>query len=450
MDSTLFFRKFTEQAQALRPDVGQQRTLLGVSGGLDSVVLAHLWHRTGWPFAIAHAHFGLRGADSDADAVFVEALARELEVPFFIKRFDTASYATAQGISTQMAARQLRYEWWNALRTEEGFRYLATAHHRDDNVETVLYNFSRGTGLPGMAGISPIEGHLMRPLLWTGRAELSACAHAAGYRWREDKSNAEDHYRRNFIRHHLIPLFEDLNPAFSETAGRNIERLRSAEANLYALLSLHFGHTGQDTPSVLDKQRLLQLPAPAEALRLLLRPFGFNAEQARQTAEHLEETGFEISSDTHRLLLDRATLEVLPSGESALPEVLIHADDLMVRLPEGGSLFFMPASPGSAFPDGKISIRVSGAALHYPLKLRTWRSGDIFQPFGMNGQHQRLQDYFVNQKLSVAEKSRVRILEDYTGKVIWIVGYRLDERFRVLPEHEALIDIHYIQSTQSH
>lgn len=444
MQHSDLYAQFVAYTRTLCPDVGEKRTLLAVSGGVDSVVMARLWQQTGWGFALAHAHFGLRGADSDADAALVEQMARQWEVPFFIRRFDTENYAAQTGVSIQMAARQLRYEWWEELAQEENFDLVATAHQRDDNVETVLYHFSRGTGIRGMAGIPPKQGRVIRPLLFAGRTAIQEYAEQQGCVWREDRSNADAHYRRNYIRHHLIPHFQELNPAFLETAARSIGRLRAGQANMEALLHARAAPRWHSARPELEKKWLSELPAPAEALRILLRPLGFTAEQARQIAEKIGETGFELSSPTHRLWVGRTLIEVLPIGEAQTSDLLIHPDDLMVRLPENGVLFVTPAAPHSPFPDGKSAIRVETSALRYPLKIRSRQPGDVFQPFGMQGHHQSVQDYFTNQKLSAIEKQKVRILENADGTIIWIIGHRADERFRVTMLQGPLTDLRYV------
>lgn len=211
-------------------------TLLAVSGGLDSTVLAHLFRAAGLPFGLAHCNFQLRDDESEGDEVFVQQMARQYAVPFYTKRFETKDYAQKMGLSIQMAARTLRYGWLEDIRTAQGFGALATAHHLNDAVETVLLNFARGTGLAGLTGIAARNAALIRPLLFATRPDLETYAAANHLAWREDRSNATDDYARNYVRHNLVPPFLTLNPNFLATAARNLRRLRATQANADFLL----------------------------------------------------------------------------------------------------------------------------------------------------------------------------------------------------------------------
>jgi len=487
-------------------------TLLAVSGGVDSMVLAQLFQTAGLPFGVAHCNFGLRGAESDGDAVFVEKTAAAWGVAFFIKRFETETYATQHGLSIQMAARELRYAWFEEICRENGFARLATAHHLNDAVETLLLNLVRGTGLRGMATPPPtppqrggetqhiprlgvsvastprwggVGGGVIRPLSAVPRADIEAYARAHDIAWREDSSNASDDYARNFMRHHVLPLLTELNPNFLHTTERTMRRLGEVEANYEWLLGRYFNSGPMSTPPPapppngrgdethtetkkisegipmyavpplpmgegsgvgltwgvgggVDKSLLAHLPAPRQALHELLRPYGFTEEQTRQLAENLHHVGLELHSDTGwRVLNDREKIIIAPTAQqpnnpaTQQPHVLIQKDDLMVTLPDGSRLLLMPVAPEPPFPDGREAVLVDVALLQFPLTLRTWQPSDWFQPFGMGGQRQKLQDFFVNQKLTRFDKERVWVLENGDGAIIWVLGHRLDERFRV-------------------
>ena len=242
-------------------------TLLAVSGGLDSMVMMHLFYRAGLPFAVAHCNFQLRGVESDGDEHFVEKVALGFDVPFFVSRFETKTYAAEQGISTQMAARNLRYEWFAQLADEHNFSSIATAHHLNDSVETVLLNLARGTGMPGLSGINSKTGRLIRPLLFASRNEILEYSRIHEITWREDSSNDMDDYARNFVRHHIIPRLEDLNPSFLHTASRNMARIGEAEDNLSFLLGRWFDRdidrlTWSETINI-SIPKLSQLPSPS-------------------------------------------------------------------------------------------------------------------------------------------------------------------------------------------
>jgi tRNA(Ile)-lysidine synthase len=404
--------------------------LLAVSGGMDSLALAHIFHLNGWPFAIAHANFQLRGAASDADEAFVTARAKDWNVPFFVRRFDTEAFAQAQGISTQMAARTLRYEWFEAIRSEQGYVSIATAHHLDDQLETLLLQLARRAGLPALGGIRPVQGAVIRPLLCATRDDIVQFVQQNNIAWREDESNATDDYARNALRHHAIPPLKTLYPDFPEAASRSMDHLATTSDN-YLYLLRHLADLST-LPAKIEKSLILALPHPADALLLLLSPLGFAPEQVRQMAAGHTKSGLTWDSDKAKVVNDRThwliqTLE----QEAETTAITIADDDIMVRLPDGQKLFFLPVSPKAPFPNGQTAIVVDAGRLTYPLTVRHWQAGDVFQPFGMDGKQQKLQDFFTNQKYSVADKARTWLLTDATGAIIWVIGARMDERFRV-------------------
>ncbi len=432
------------------------------------MVMLQCFRESGLSFGIAHCNFQLRGQESDGDEKFVQEKAAELGVPFFTKRFDTKNYASEKGISTQMAARELRYKWFAEIAAAQQYPYLATAHNLNDSIETALLNFIRGTGLQGLIGMrnadfgvrnvgveqgelpkaalppsathsairSPHSTLLLRPLLFATRDEILAFAQASNIAWREDSSNASDDYGRNFLRHHIVPMMQDLNPNFLHTAERNLARLRDTKANfdflMQQFLGLENGHEGPGE-KVIDKQKLAQFPAPQQVLHELLKPHGFSAEQARQMAENLDQVGFMLSSALGWTILCERNVLLVQHGRDTqqIATQTIQESDLMVRLDGGGTLFFTPADLNTPFPDGRESVVIDASKMLYPLKVRSWRDGDAFQPFGMDGKSQKLQDFFSNQKLSRFEKDGVKLLLNGDGAVIWVIGYRLDERFKV-------------------
>lgn len=455
---------------------GGSPTLLAVSGGLDSVVMAHLFKKAGYPFAIAHCNFQLRGPESEEDELFVQQVALDYEAPFFVKRFETRTYAEKHGLSIQMAARDLRYEWFAELANEGGFSFVATAHHLNDSVETALLNFVRGTGLAGLTGISwrkeiqttgskndpGFSGwvvSLLRPLLFASRDEILEYARAEDLTWREDSSNALDDYARNQVRHHMIPRMEQLNPNFLITAARNMEKIREAHDNLDFLLCGLPTINGSEIS--IDKQTIARLPSAKQALRQLLQPYGFDAEQARQVAENLDHVGLELHSDAgYLLLIDRVnillntrTKRPNPEEPPPSPDITVQEDDLMVRLPDGSRIFLMPTThpqipvvSATHHPAAlEESALVDAEKLQFPLHLRHWLPGDTFQPIGMGGKSQKLQDFFTNQKLTRFEKEEVWLLLNGNGSVIWLLGKRLDERFKIHSETKKALKINWIK-----
>lgn len=436
------FQAFIQTNYLLRPD---ERVLLAVSGGVDSVVMAHLFRESRWPFAIVHCNFQLRGAESDADEAFVRDLAAAWEVAFFSRKFDTKKQAASAGQSTQMAARVLRYDWFEQLRRENNYDAVAIAHHRDDSVETALFHFIRGTGLSGLAGIPVRNEYLIRPLLFAGREAIMAHAREKGILWREDSSNASDDYTRNVIRRRLIPRMQEINPAFLTAAAQTLKHVRAADENLRFLLGRLLGLPDTSGKYRMNKKELEALPAPADALFDLLQPFGFTPEQMRQLMENWRQTGTEWTSGSgFRLLNDRQEL-LLFQNTPAQPSIRIDADDIMVGLPDASRLIFVPAEPIAPTENNYAAVVVDADKLRFPLLLRRWQPGDVFQPLGMGGHSRKLQDFFTDKKLSRLEKEQVWILENGDKNIIWIVGMRLDERFKMETETSNLLKISWVK-----
>lgn len=418
----------------------EKPALLALSGGLDSMVLAHLFRRAGFAFGVAHCNFQLRGAESDDDEQWLAKVVQEWAVPFFVKRFDTKDYAARNGLSTQMAARELRYDFFAQTAETEGFGSVATAHHQNDSVETALLNFVRGTSLPGLSGMAAHRAirpdstvELVRPLLFATREEIFAYAEAQKITWREDSSNASDDYARNFVRLQVMPRLEELNPNFVDTAARNLRRIRSADENLRFLLQQWLlgdaPVNGTILPLSIDKQRLAQLPSPRQALRQWLKPYGFDAEQTRQIAENLQHVGLRLLSNKgFWVLIEREKIVLSSQEHPQQASVPIQEDDLMLRLPDGSRLFVLS---GTSADSGPTAAQVDADKLRFPLHLRHWLPGDSFQPLGMGGKSQKLQDFFTNRKLSRLEKDEVWLLLNGDGAVIWVLGHRLDERFKL-------------------
>lgn len=442
MELSQSFQTFIQTNRLLRPD---ERALLAVSGGVDSVVMAHLFRQAGHTFGIAHCNFQLRGAESDGDEAFVQALASAWDVPFYGRAFDAKKQAAVAGQSLQMAARQLRYEWFEQIREENGYAAVATGHNLNDSVETALLHFIRGTGPTGLGGIPVRNERVIRPLLFASREEIQFYAGQNGLNWREDSSNRTDDYTRNQIRRHLLPRMLEINPAFLSSAGHTLRLIRAADDNLRFLLDRLMGAPDSNGIYRLNKKDLETLPALAEALFDLFQPFGFFPEQLRQLSDNWRQTGAEwVSATGYRLLNDREYLYLglIEAVQEALP---VQEDDLMLSLPGGGRLLLTPALPGAHFPDGREAVMVDAAKLRFPLHLRRWQPGDVFQPLGMGGKSRKLQDFFTDRKLSRLDKEQIWILENGDHSIIWIVGMRADERFKIEAETTKLLKISWVK-----
>lgn len=433
--------KFIEHLHASLRLIGDEPILTAISGGVDSMVMAHLFRLADWPHGIAHCNFRLRGAESDADEALVRAYAQEHGIPFFSIAFDTAAIAAEAKESIQITARRLRYQWLEQVRIANGYDFIATAHHQDDAAETLLYNLAKGCGIRGLHGIAERSGYLLRPLLFAGRQELEAFARQEGIAWREDASNQESYYARNKIRREAVPVFRSINPQWTQTMAANIQRFRDTEALFGFAVAQIMKQAVTTTPDGslrIRLETLTEYPAPTTVLYEILRPYGFGASQAQAILESRErQSGALFLAGRHRLILHRgeAIVEALPANEITALEWSEAMP--MISLPEG-NLFLekklgqpeqWPASPDTALLDAERTLM--------PLRIRPWQPGDRFCPLGMEGRSKKLQDLFTDLQLSRFEKERVRVVETAEGEICWIAGYRADDRFKITPDTKS-------------
>lgn len=422
--------------QHLLPD-GRQ-VLLAVSGGRDSVALTDLMHRAALPFAIAHCNFHLRGDESNRDQEFVRRLAARLQVPFHTVDFDTRAYADAHRESIEEAARHLRYDYFADLCAAHGYPCVVTAHHRDDSIETLFLNLLRGTGLHGLHGIRPhsqlITHHspltVVRPLLCFSRADIDRYVADRGLDFVDDSTNYEADTRRNALRLRVLPLLRELYPSFDATLQADIDRFADAGevydryvADLCARLVAEEPSRLPTYHSSLITIQLQDLPAPrATLLYELLRPYGFGADSAAAILAKPLRTGSRHCSPTHEAVVDRSRLVVAPLTTPEPPTINIEEVTTGHRLPVTDS----------------STIFVDADLLRQPLTLHLWRAGDRFCPFGMK-QSRLVSDFLKDCKLSLVEKRHVHVLLDAEGRIVWLVGLRADNRFRVTPSTHRIL-----------
>ncbi|HVS98306.1 MAG TPA: tRNA lysidine(34) synthetase TilS [Puia sp.] len=449
MDLLQSFHDFIRKEKLFAED---DRLLIAVSGGVDSVVLAELCHLGGFPFAIAHCNFGLRGDESRRDEEFVRQLADRYDCKVWVKAFDTLAYAGDHRLSVQAAARELRYAWFGELIRAGHARFVATAHHADDNVETLLMNFFKGTGIAGLRAMLPRQGILLRPLLFACRADIEGFARQRQLAWVEDSSNSEDKYTRNFFRHQLIPLVEKAYPTALTNVAGNIPRFREIELIYRKAVEqqkrrlLEFRGEEVYIPILKLKQ--------AEPLDTLLyeigSPYGFSPQQTEAFARLLDSpSGKYIVSATHRILKDRRWLIISPLVTKAAAIVPVEEGDGEVAF-EHGLLRLEKMSTGgpeqwdqTRLDQGPKVALLSAADIRYPLLLRRWKPGDYFYPLGMR-KKKKLSRFFIDNKLSVADKEKVWVLE--AGKrILWIVGHRIDDRFKVARGVKEVLRIEWVQ-----
>ncbi len=436
--------------QFLRKEIGlkkQQSTLLAVSGGADSVVMAELFHQAQQPFAIAHVNFQLRGTESDGDEAFVRDLAKRFKVPCFVKSFDTKELAKAQNSSTQMLARALRYTWFEEIRQEKGFDFIATAHHINDSIETVLFNLAKGTGIAGLHGILPRKNYLIRPLLFASRQDIRTFIATHQLVFREDSSNKEDKYRRNFIRQHIIPKMKDLNPSLEHTFQENIKRFRDTETVFQWAIEQFKAKAFLQKEDLIyiDIEKTSHTPAPTTLLFEWLRPYGFNSDQVQQIwATASAQSGSRFHSPSHELLRDRTHWIIRPKGKTtSKTAIYIQENQTLTQYPTGQlALSFFPTATLKISPNPHFAY-LDLEKIKFPLVLRPWQQGDVFQPFGMNGKHKKLSDFFIDLRLSLHEKESSWVLES-NGQICWVIGKRIDERFRIGKRTKQALQIQWI------
>lgn len=412
----------------------KHKLLVAVSGGADSMALCSLLKEAEFNFAVAHCNFTLRGAESDADATFVEGFCLKNKIKFFYNSFDTAAYAGKHKISTQMAARDLRYGWFEELIKKNKFDYLLTAHHLNDNIETFFINLLRGSGINGLKGIIPKSGKKIRPLLFAIRDEIEAYIHSKGILYREDSSNKEDKYLRNRIRHNLIPELKSLNPSFEQTFASEIEILQQVNQLVYveAEKKKKLLATVKKDLCKIDIEKLKKSGSPKLFLYEIIKDYGFNSVQAANVFDGLDGlTGKMFFSETHQLVKDRKHLLIRDKSEAEDDEVSIYKKTDKIKQPVQLDISYYKIKKGEdvKIPALKNVAYLDADKLHFPMKITRWQQGDRFVPLGM-WHSKKLSDFFVGEKMSLFDKDNQWILRNKEA-IIWVIGRRIDDRFKV-------------------
>ncbi len=410
------------------PFLKGKKLLLATSGGLDSMVMAHLFNALDYEFALAHCNFQLRGLESFGDQKFVQDFADANNIPVFITQFDTQTFANVYKFSTQVAARELRYNWFYELLETENYDYILTAHHSDDNIETFLIHLVRGSGLDGFTGIPAQNELVIRPLLAFSRAEISNYASANAVLWREDSSNSSDKYLRNKIRHDLVPILKELNLNFLTSFQNTQKYLKEAQAMVEDATIMIYQQVATEIENEIhfDIEKLTKLPNYKSYLYQWLKEFGFSAWDDIYDLV-TSQSGKQVFSGEFRLLKDRHFLILSPMNEiDATEEYFIDENQKEVNLPIKLSFCNKDYKPNT---DNSI-IFVDGDKLKYPLVLKRYEKGAVFQPFGMNGNSKKVSKLFKDEKLSLLQKENSWILYS-DNEIVWVVGIRQDERFKI-------------------
>lgn len=418
-----------------------KKILIAISGGVDSVVLTHLMQQLNFNISLAHCNFQLRGNESDLDESSINKLSKELSIKAFIIRFDTNAYSKKNKLSTQIAARKLRYDFFEKLINEHEFDYVLTAHHADDNLETFLINLTRGTGLEGLTGIPEKNGNIIRPLLHFSRANILLFAKENNITWREDKSNSEQKYLRNKLRHAVVPVLKEINPSLLTSFNKTSTYLQESLAIVNDKIKEVSREIIIKEGAVLkfDIQKITNLPNPKAYLYQLLKECNFK--EWNKVYELLNaQSGKYLRTNSHVLLKDRdfLVLSLLTKSEVDLEEVYYIEENL-----EGNNSFPINielSNEKKVEGDLKKSILVDKNLVFYPLVVRKWQRGDFFYPSGMHGK-KKISKYFKDEKLSLLEKQNIWLLCNKENQIIWVMGLRQDRRFQINDNTKSIIKI---------
>ena len=406
------------------------KVLVALSGGADSVALLRVLLVLGYHCEAAHCNFHLRGEESDRDERFVNELCKGLGVTLHVTHFDTVAYASRHHVSIEMAAREMRYDWFEQLRKERGIAVIAVAHHRDDSVETFLLNLIRGAGINGLKGISPHNGCIVRPLLEVSRQDILDYLRCLRQGYVTDSTNLQDEYTRNKIRLNLLPMMQEINPSVKESIFNTAEHL--SEVSIIYKKSIEEATKRVQTTEGICIDALMQETAPETLLFEILYPLGFNAAQIRDIYRALEgQPGKTFSSEHWRVVKDRKYLLIEAYQQVEQPLLAMEKYSL---------------TPDFIIPRDKEVACFDADKLLHPLSLRLWQQGDVFTPFGMKGR-KKVSDYMTDRKFSLLRKEQQWVL--CCGKdIIWLVGERTDNRFRVDSSTQRVLIIHIIKKKQ--
>ncbi|MCI7707970.1 MAG: tRNA lysidine(34) synthetase TilS [Bacteroidales bacterium] len=412
------------------------KVLVGLSGGADSVALLSVLVKLGYTCIALHCNFHLRGEESVRDEKFAQAFADKLHVPLYKIDFKTEQYAHENHLSIEMAARELRYAWFEDMRIRLQAQAIAVAHHRDDSIETLLMNLVRGSGIRGLVGIRPRNQYVIRPLLAVSRKEILSWLEEQQYTYVTDSTNLSDAYTRNFIRLRVLPLLEEINPSVRQTLSRTADHLSAAETIYLSVLEK--AHQELWVKDKLSIEKLMQYPSPETILYELLQPFGFSRQVASDVFRSLEgESGKVFYSDSYRLVKDREYLLLSKREQISSITYTYPLEAGLWQEPFSFSFEMIQKDADFTFQVSKDIAYFDADKLDSVLQLRRWQQGDWFIPFGMKGR-KKVSDYFSDHKFTLEQKENAWLL--CSGQsVIWLVGERSDNRFRVSADTKRIL-----------
>ena len=416
----------------------EKKLLIAISGGVDSVVLTHLFHQLNFDISLAHCNFNLRGTESDKDEFLVKELGEKLNLKTFTKSFETENFASENQLSTQVAARNLRYNWFQEISIKHQFDFVLTAHQADDNLETFLINLTRGTGLEGLTGIPELNNNILRPLLVFSRDEIENFATKNNIDWREDKSNASNKYVRNKIRNQVVPILKEINPTLLDSFQKTSDYLKESQQIIDASISDFKKKVVEETENSnlrIDITKIQKTNNPKAYLYQLLKEFGFS-EWNDVTNLLTAQSGKEVVSKTHRLLKDRGFLILSKKEEiKSNNNFLISEDMLEIRSP----IHLKIAAVSKIEKENKSTIYLDKNSITFPLTLRKWQYGDFFYPKGMQGK-KKISKFFKDEKYSSIDKENTWLLCT-ENNITWVIGKRQDNRFFANEKTKSILKI---------
>ncbi|MBI9066547.1 MAG: tRNA lysidine(34) synthetase TilS [Salinivirgaceae bacterium] len=413
--------------------------LIGTSGGVDSVVLTHLFLNCGYNISIAHCNFSLRGKESDDDEVFVKKLCQKYGVKSHFIKFNTIEFAKQNKLSIEMAARNLRYDWFNSLLQEFNYSLIATGHHLNDSIETFLLNLTRGTGLKGLIGIPVKNEHVIRPILFASREQIEKYAQQEKLSYRNDSSNNSQKYMRNIIRQQVIPALKKINPRLENTFINNISTLQDT----YSIFKNQIDCI--KTKSLIQEKNKIKIliseidnrSNSKTILYELINEFGFNSSHVEKIISATADSGRLFYSQTHQLLIDRQYLIIEPLQKTS-PYYIINTYNELNKLKLGFNAEILSVNNFSIDKNPQIAC-LDLELIKFPVKIRKWKEGDSFYPLGMN-KKKKLSDFFIDEKIDLFKKKHLWIFE-CDAKIFWISGHRIDDRFKITDNTNQILKI---------
>ncbi len=434
-------QKFQKHIYQTYPFLKNANLLIALSGGVDSMLLTQLMKSMGFRIAVAFVNFKLRGKESDEEETFIKSWTKEKDIKLFTKSIDTKHFAKENKLSIQVAARKIRYAWFEELRQENAFDFILTAHHLDDSIEGFLINLNRGTGLDGLKGIPERNNKIIRPLLPFSRDDILTYAKEQNLVWREDSSNLSDKYTRNYIRHHILPEWKKFNKDYRQAFSLTMKNIQAGSTLLddYIKIIKNDVWNGNDEVITINLKKLQKYPHSEEILYQLLKSFGFTQWEDIVNLQTAQSGKFVVSA-SYQLTKDRSHLLLTKINEEERIEHQVHVGDTTFKLKNKTyKITLLPVN--DAYKKAQAhEVFLDYDKLKFPMSLRKWQEGDTFYPLGMQGS-QKLSDFFINQKVAIPEKEKIWLLCDAEDRIVWVLNYRLDNRFRISKSSQRMLHI---------